>query len=606
MPLFRDLALALGVLFEGLHRSAAWRLGTTAALAIIGGALAGLAPLALKDMIDGLGNNAATGARSESIVVPGAVYLLCICATRVLAELRPVMSSAAEQHLYARLRSRFFGHLLELPLHFHLGRRTGAVVQTLQQAVSGYQIIVYHLHSSVLPVAVELATVTLVLASLGQPALMTTFAITALAYVAVLSSRAPGLGEAAQSVSKASHEANALLTDGLLNYEPIKSFGAERSARDRFDQAARTLESSWARLHGKRMKIGFASAAVSVMSMTTSLAIAAFAVSEGRLTVGGFVLANLYMLQILRPLEMIGIAIRDVTQSLALTRPLLEVLKTPADSTEPERAAMPCCDENGTTPENAGSAGLATLSHAPRISFRGIWLAYDDGEPVLTDFSLEVPAGRSVAIVGASGSGKSTLVRLLLRFCDPQAGCILIGGIAINTLPMATLRALVAVVPQDVALFNTTIAANIGIAKETATPAEIARAAQVAGLHEFVRTLPHGYETSIGERGLKLSGGERQRIAIARAVLRNPSVYLFDEATSMLDAQTEAAILRNLRAISSGHTTITIAHRLSVAKEADELAVLEGGRIIEQGDHASLMSLKGAYAAMWRTQHPDH
>lgn len=602
MTLFREFKLALGVLFEGLDRSTAWRLGTTSLLAIAGGALAGLAPVALKEMIDAVGSTAAIGVRSQAIAFAGAAYLLCIGVGRVLTELRPVLSSAAEQRLYARLRSRFFGHLLELPLNFHLSRRTGAIVQMLQQAVSGYQILVYHLHASVLPVVVELTTVTLVLASLGQSALMVTFAITALAYVAVLSSRTAGLATAARTVSNANLETNALLTDGLINYEPIKSFGAERSVLDRFSQTARTLERSWAGLQDQRMKIGLASAAVSVLSMTTSLVIAALAVADGALTVGGFVLANIYMLQIMRPLEMLSIAVRDASQSLALTRPLLDILKTPGDSPGPEHAAKPGGDKGGQTDESTGSSTKAILGQAPGIRFRGVRLAYDGGDPVLKDFSLDVPAGRSIAIVGASGSGKSSLVRLLLRFCEPQAGSILLGDIAINTLPRAALRALVAVVPQDVALLNTTIAANIGIAKDAATPAEIAYAARIAGLDDFVSALPLGYETSIGERGLKLSGGERQRIAIARAVLRDPLVYIFDEATSMLDARTEAEILRNLRSISEGRTTITIAHRLSVAQDADEMAVLDRGRIVEQGDHAGLLALQGTYAEMWKVQ----
>jgi ATP-binding cassette subfamily B protein len=232
-------------------------------------------------------------------------------------------------------------------------------------------------------------------------------------------------------------------------------------------------------------------------------------------------------------------------------------------------------------------------------------LSFDAGAPVLDGFSLDVPRGRATAVVGASGCGKSSLVRLLLRLREPDGGRILLNGVPIDTVPLNSLRSLIAVVPQDVMLLNTTIAANIGLGRDGASPAEIECAARLAGLHDFISALPHGYSTSIGERGLKLSGGERQRIAIARAVLRDPELFVFDEATSMLDGSTERTILRNLREVSAGRTTITIAHRLSAIQDADLIAVLGGGRVIEQGDHATLLAADGAYAAMWRAQQSD-
>ena len=229
-------------------------------------------------------------------------------------------------------------------------------------------------------------------------------------------------------------------------------------------------------------------------------------------------------------------------------------------------------------------------------------LAYDAGKPVLHNLNLDIRAGRTVAIVGGSGSGKSSLVRLLLRLYEPQAGTILLDKVAIDTLSVDELRSMIAVVPQDTVLFNDTIAANIGVGKAGATPSEIAHAARLARVHEFISALPAGYDTVVGERGLKLSGGERQRIAIARAVLKDPRIYIFDEATSMLDGLNERAILHNLQEISAGRTTITIAHRLSSVQHADEIVVLDGGKVAEHGDHTTLLARNGPYAAMWHAQ----
>ena len=602
MPSLRNFTSALRMLFDGMDRAVAWRLVSTNLLAIAGGLLAGLAPLAFKGMVDAATGVPGTRDPSPSVATLGAVYLLCLCAGRLLAELRPVLISAAEQRLYARLRRRYFGHLLALPLAFHLGRRTGAVVQGLQQAISGYQIIMFSLVNSVVPVLVEAVTVTLVLISLGQPALTATFVGTAVAYFAVMGLRTSGLNVAAHAVSNASIDAHGLLTDGLINVEPIKCFGTERRTLDGFHRSTAVLEQSWSRLQRQRLHMGFAVMVIFALSMTASLVIAIHAVAQGTLTIGGFVLANLYMLQLVRPLEMLSTAARDVSQGLAFIRPLMDVFEKPPESARTNRPLTANGADRNRTGSEEACATKNIPRRAPRISFRGVELAFDDGEPVLNNFSLDIPAGRATAIVGASGCGKSSLVRLLLRLCEPQAGSILLDDIAIDALPLAVLRSMVAVVPQDVVLFNTTITANIGIGKEGAAPCEIAHAARLARVHDFIAALPCGYNTVIGERGLKLSGGERQRIAIARAILRNPLVYVFDEATSMLDGPTENAILHNLREISAGRTTITIAHRLSAVQHSDEIVVLAHGKISERGDHTTLLARGGAYAAMWRAQ----
>jgi len=598
----RDVTTALRVLLDDMDSAVAWRLAATVLLVVAGGLLAGLGPLALKGLID-----AATGApgwldrpAATPTLAFATAYLLSLCGGRLLMELRPSLVGAAEQRLYARLRRRYLGHLLALPLAFHLGTSTGALVHGLQQAVSGYQVIVFHLVNSIVPVLVELATVTLVLASLGQPALMATFAGTALAYLGVMGLRTSALREGAHAVSHASADAHGMLADGLLNVETIKCFGAEGLARDRFGRASDVLEERWARLQSQRLRMGFAVTATFALSMTASLAIAVHAVAQGALTTGGFVLANVYMLQVVRPLEMLGTATRDLSQALAFVRPLIAVLEELPETAATDPPTNNADDMPACTVDTL--ATMATRREAPDISFRGVHLAFDADRPVLRDLNLDIAAGRTIAIVGASGSGKSSLVRLLLRLHEPQAGSILLDGVAIDTLPIAELRTMVATVAQDTVLFNETIAFNIGIGKAGATQREIEQAARLAEVHEFIAALPAGYGTLVGERGLKLSGGERQRIAIARAVLKRPRVYVFDEATSMLDGLTEQAILRNLRAISADRTTITIAHRLSTIQHVDEIVVLEGGRVVEHGDHAMLLARSGSYAALWRAQ----
>ena len=379
MPASRDVTAALRVLLDDMDRAVAWRLAATVLLVVAGGLLAGLAPLALKGLID-----AATGApgwRDRPASTPalafGAAYLLSLCGGRLLMELRPSLVGAAEQRLYARLRQRYFGHLLALPLAFHLGTSTGALVHGLQQAVSGYQVIVFHLVNSIVPVLVELATVTLVLASLGQPALMATFAGTALAYLGVMGLGQSALREGAHAVSHASTDAHGMLADGLLNVETIKCFGAEGPARDRFGRATDVLEERWARLQSHRLRMGFAVTATFALSMTASLAIAVHTVAQGALTTGGFVLANVYMLQVVRPLEMLGTATRDLSQALAFVRPLIAVLEELPETAATDSPANDADDMPACTVDTL--ATTATQREAPHISPRpaaSCWTAW--------------------------------------------------------------------------------------------------------------------------------------------------------------------------------------------------------------------------------------
>jgi len=601
MASLSEFKRAMQVLLDGFDKPMSTRLAAATALALTGGALAGLAPLALKEMIDAMHGIPEAGHGLPAWVwILGAAYMLCLSVARLCTELRPQLLGALEQRLYARLRVHYFKHLLDLPLGFHLERRTGALLHNLQQAVAGYQIVLTCLLNALVPVLVEAITVTLVLISLDQPTLTACFALTAAALTLVMRLHLRRLGVAAQAVSRASIDTQAQLADGLINYEPIKCFGAERRTLERFAKLSRILESRWAALHRRRAAIGLAATLIFSLGASASLVLTLHAVHHGTLSVGGFVLVNLYIVQIIRPLEMLNNSVRDISQALAFIHPLMDNLQESTRVTRQTESGIDRCVP----------CGEPTLQTHPReldavaLSFHDVHLHFQEGKPVLSGFNLEVPAGRSIAIVGTSGSGKSSLVRLLVRLCEPTAGEITLNGRPIHTLPLDELRSIIAVVPQDLALLNSTIAANIGLGRESATRSDIVDAARRAGLHDFIETLTEGYDTAIGERGLKLSGGERQRIAIARAILRDPLVFLFDEATSMLDGATERALLQEIRALSAGRTTITIAHRLLAIQHVDEIAVLANGRIAEQGDHATLLARGGLYADMWRDQQP--
>jgi ATP-binding cassette subfamily B protein len=607
MPWLRGLTASVQLLRDEADRPAAWRLGVTVLLVASGGLLAALAPLALKGMVDEASRlqGLADRASSERALMFGLVYLAALCVCRLLGELRPSLSGAAEQRLYARLRRRYFSHLLSLPLAFHLERQAGALGQALQQAISGYQILIHSLVNSVIPVLVELLTVTFVLASLSQPALTAAFAVTALAYIAIARFRLTEIGSSARQISEAGMEAHAMLTDALVNVETLKCFNAQAPACLLFERAASMLEDRWTTYQRARLRAGLNVTATFALAIAAVLAIALHGVLHGTLSIGGFVLANAYLFQLVRPLEMLGNAARDISQAVEFIRPMREVLTEPSEERRNCGAApQPRTDDasdrvvNQTQRHPTTKAGSAEAL----ICFRDVHFGHGDGATVLRGINLDIAEGSTVAIVGASGSGKSSLIRLLLRLHEPRAGTILLDGVDIGALSLRELRSLIAVVPQDTVLFNAPIAFNIGIAKAGATPHEVERAARVAELHDFVVSLPAGYETMVGERGMKVSGGQRQRIAIARAVLKGPLIYLFDEATSMLDSATERDVLHNLRKVSALATTVIVAHRLSTIQDADEIVVLDGGRFVERGDHAALMSMNGTYAAMWRAQ----
>jgi ATP-binding cassette subfamily B protein len=542
--------------------------------------LTALSPVALKLIVDRLTGESKT--RFDPPLLLGALYILSIWLARITNELRELVFARVRQRIFRTLSERLFWHLMHLSLRFHVNRQTGAVTQTLDNGLEGLRIILQQLVFTYLPVSVELSTVLLILVRLVSPPFLLLFGGAVVCYMATFSYCASTITRTARRAAAARVEAAAGMTDGLLNYETIKYFTAESLVQARVAKALERCEFEWVGFYRRYAINGLFAAVVFVTFLGGTVCYAMREVQQGRMTLGNFVLVNAYMLQVVRPVEMMGYAMQALSSAVAMLEKLLQVFR---EAAEPGP---------GLGHEPAAGPGF--------LEFHEVDLSYGVGRPVLKNASFRVPAGHTVGIVGPSGSGKSTIVRLLMRLLDPEGGRILLDDVPISGMALRDLRQLIAVVPQDTVLFEDTVRYNIAFGRAEASFEDIQDAARVAQLHEFVMTLPDGYDTVVGERGSKLSGGERQRISIARAVLKAPRIYVFDEATSSLDSGTERRILRSLRSLSRSKTTLVIAHRLSTVVHADEILVLENGEITERGTHQSLLRRNGRYAALWKAQ----
>lgn len=574
---------ALRLIRDGIDRTVLVHLLLTLLLASLGGALAAVSPLALKQLVD-----AAAGAQGLALLAPGSTYVLALVGARLASDIRPLLTSRVEQHVLAAIRHRFMTHLLRLPMAFLAHRRSGELLHSVDLAAAGAQAILSHLTGSVAPVLVELVLMGFIVAQLQQPGLVALFMATSCAYLLVFAIGVHRQRPAIRAASAASLEVHARLGEGITQVETLRCFGAAAQAEQALAAASSCLGAKWLRFSQLSVQSAATASAVFAMSLAASLAIAANAVVHGHMTVGGFVLASVCMLQMVRPLEMLGTAARDLARAVGFMKPLLDILAEPADVAESAQAPSP--------------AGWTRPAGAPSIRLEGVRFGYDAQRPVLCGLDLDMAAGSTTAIVGPSGCGKSSLVRLLLRLHAPQQGRILVDGHPIESLPTTELRSLIGLVPQDIGLLHASVGSNIALGAPAASAREIERAARQARIHRFIATLPLGYDTLLGDRGLTLSGGERQRLAIARAMLRKPRIYVLDEPTSMLDASTEAAVLQALRALTAGCTTLVIAHRLSTVMHADQIVVLDAGRVCERGRHAELLAKGGPYARLWRQQ----
>jgi ABC-type transport system involved in Fe-S cluster assembly fused permease/ATPase subunit len=570
----------VGIIWSDADRFVKRRLAAVLLLVITAAVLTALGPLALKWLVDGF-TEQATGVSISPLILVGA-YVLSQFLARAVGEIRGLVYARAERRMFRVLSGRLFAHILRLPLRFHLDRKTGGVSQTLENGLTGYQMILHHLVFTFLPVTAEMGTIIVVLTRLAHPPFLMLFCGALVCYATAFAYAAKTIARAAKSASAAHVDGAGQMTDALLNVELVKCFAAETIVQERVGRALSRTEAEWVSFYRRYAVNGVTVSTIFAAFLAATTLYAVHEVEGARLTVGDFVLITAYMLQVIRPVEALGYAMQGFSQGAAMLEKMLALFHEKSEPVQP------------------GKAGR--LEGPGDLEFENVTLSYGPHRAALQGVTFKVPAGKTVGIVGASGSGKSTLVRLLVRLLEPDTGRILLDGVPISALSLASLRQAIAVVPQDTVLFNESVGDNIAFGKAGCTQEEIEQAASWAHLDELIASLPDTYDTNVGERGLKLSGGERQRLAIARAAIKRPRIYVFDEATSALDSVTELEIARNLQEISRSITTLVITHRLSTVAHADEIIVLERGAVIERGTHASLLRQHGRYAAFWTAQ----
>jgi len=613
-------AIALGL--EEADGFVKKRLMAVGGFILITAAFSAAVPLALKFAVDALGTGGfqtldvslfqdrGVSAEFSLTMGPAAlilIYIFSLWISRSSGELRWYFYGTADQRLHRNISRRLFDHVMKLPLAFHLDRQTGALNQTLAQGIAGYSIIFNHMVFTLFPVLIEITVISVVLAFFLSPVFIVILLLSVLGYGIVFAIGVAQITGPSRTVSSTQIEAYAVLTDNILNSETVKYFTAENHINEQYDDRLANAEKGWTIFYAYKTLNGLLIAGVFALSLGSAIVLAAHQVMLGTMTIGDFVLINAYMLQIIRPMEQLGDAFKSIVHAIAFIEKMLVLLDKKTENFSDIKSVTLAVSD----PVMDGK--IFSTSHKTELVFDHVMFSYpsdrldskDKYKAVLNDISFTVKPGKITAIVGRSGAGKSSLIRLLLRFFDPDQGDILLNGVSTRTIPLSELRQFIAVVPQDTVLFNNTIAYNIGFGKQGCTLAEIERAAKKAHIHDKVMKMPEGYQTMVGERGLKLSGGEKQRISIARASLKDPQIYVFDEATSSLDTNTERQILDNLIAVSQKATTLMIAHRLSTVTHADEILVLDQGEIIERGNHEQLLQINGTYASMWQSQQRD-
>jgi ATP-binding cassette, subfamily B, heavy metal transporter len=501
----------------------------------------------------------------------------------VFAQLRDALFAKVGQHAVRELAILTFRHLHALSLRFHLERRTGGLSRIIERGTKGIDTILRYSLFNTIPTVLEIAFVAGVLWWNFGWIYAAVIVATVFLYVAFTYWATEWRINIRRVMNDADTDANTKAIDSLLNFETVKYFGNEEHEAQRFDRSMAKYEDAAVRTWTSLAVLNAGQAIVFTIGLTIVMVMSAVDVGQGRATVGDFVMINALMIQLYMPLNFIGSVYRDIKQGLIDIEAMFKLLGVPAEIADKPGAG-----------ELAVAKGEIVFDH---VSF-----AYDAARPILKDLSLTVKPGQTVAIVGPSGAGKSTISRLLYRFYDVKGGTIRIDGQDISEVTQKSLRAAVGMVPQDTVLFNDTIRYNIRYGRPDATDAQVEEAAKLAQIHNFVMSLPKGYDSTVGERGLKLSGGEKQRVSIARTILKGPPILILDEATSALDTMTEQEIQQALRVVSKNRTTLVIAHRLSTVVDADEIVVLDQGRISERGRHTELLEKNGLYAAMWNRQ----
>ena len=562
-----------------------WRVGIAIVCLVAAKAAVVGVPVVLKWIVDTL--VPVTGGAAALAAVPLgllAAYGALRLASTVFTELREFVFAKVTQRTVRKVALQVFGHLHGLSLRFHLDRQTGGLTRDIERGTRGISSLVSYTLYSILPTLVEIVLVVGYLAlhyDLWFTAIAGVALVLYIIYTVVVTEWRT---EFRRSMNDLDTKANVRAIDSLLNYETVKYFGNEAFESRRYDESMQRWERAAVRSQTSLSVLNVGQAAIIAVAVTLMVWRATVGVVEGRMSIGDLVLVNAFMIQLYMPLNFLGVLYREIKQSLADMERLFSLL-----------------DAHREVDDAPGAKALA-LSGAPEVEFDAVSFAYQPDRPILKGLSFVVPAGTTTAVVGDSGAGKSTLARLLFRFYDVSGGSIRFDGQDIRAVTQHSLRSAIGIVPQDTVLFNDSLRYNVAYGRPDASDAEIEAAADAAQLSAFIASLPAGWQTNVGERGLKLSGGEKQRVAIARMLLKNPAVLILDEATSALDSRNEAAIQDALHAVAAHRTTIVIAHRLSTIVDAQQILVMESGQIVERGRHDELLEQGGKYAAMWALQ----
>ena len=560
-----------------------WRVLIALACLIIAKVATVAVPIVLKGIVDTLDIEASLLILPLGLLLAyGALRLT----TALFNELRDVLFARVRYRAIQRLSTRVLEHLHQLPLRFHLERQTGSITRDLERGTQSLSSIINYMVFIIIPTIVELVLVAAIL--LGAYALKFSFVtlITIVIYILFTLTVTNWRMRFRHEMNRLDSKANSIAVDSLLNYETVKYFNNERYELERYGKTLSQWENAAVQSITTMSMLNFGQALIIAVGVTFIMIFAAGGVTDGTMSLGDLVLVNALMLQLFIPLNTLGIVYRQITYSLADMDMLVQLLNKDTEINDAENA----------TELNV---------HAAQIEFDQVSFSYNVDREILNDISIKIPSGHKVAVVGPSGAGKSTLARLLFRFYDVTTGAVRIDGQDVRECTQDSLHHAIAVVPQDTVLFNESIYFNIHYAKPGASKEEVEHAAKLANIHDFVEQLPQQYDTIVGERGLKLSGGEKQRISIARAVLKNPRIIIFDEATSSLDSHSESVILNAMQEVTHGVTTLVIAHRLSTVVDADTIYVLDQGRVIESGNHRALLEQQGMYAKMWTLQQEE-
>ncbi|MEQ1879519.1 MAG: ABC transporter ATP-binding protein/permease [Burkholderiales bacterium] len=537
-------------------------------------------PLVMKGVVDALDPSQAMVVMPLALLV---MYGVLRLSTTLFAELRDIVFVRVAKRAIRRVALQVFRHLHSLSLRFHLERQTGGVSRDIERGTRGISTLITYMLFSIIPVILEFGLVAFVLTAKFDWRFTAVTLIAVVVYLIFTVTVTEWRMDIRRKANELDSKANTRAIDSLLNYETVKYFNNEEFEAGRYDDNLSKFESAEVKNEASLGLLNIGQSLVIAVAVTLLMILAAEGVVSGTLTLGDLVLVNGLLIQLYIPLNFMGMVYREIKQALIDMDRMFRLLS-----------------ENREIEDRPGARVLAAAR--PVVKFENVDFSYEPRRQILHQVSFEIPPGHTVAVVGASGSGKSTLARLLFRFYDVDAGRVIIDGVDVRDFTQKSLRAAIGIVPQDTVLFNDGIFYNIAYGNPDAPREKVIEAARSAHIHDFIESLPDGYETSVGERGLKLSGGEKQRVAIARTLLKNPLILIFDEATSALDSKSEKAIQSELSRISASRTTLVIAHRLSTVIDANEILVMDAGRIVERGTHRQLLAMAGAYAHMWALQ----